>query len=159
MAIPVEAATTAPTPKRSPSRWVRVHRLLQATPRRVFEAWTSPVELARWFPREVEGTLQPGTRTVLRWPDQSIWWEMIRVVPDREVTFRWPWLVDDGWRTVVTVRIQRERSATLVSLEDGPFDTSDPRLVDAYAQAAAGWAEALAQLAAHLDFGVDLRAR
>ena len=158
VAVPVQPAAPASGARRSASRWVRVHRLLRAAPRRVFEAWTSPTELARWFPREVEGTLQPGTRTTLRWPDQSIWWEVIRLVPDREVSFRWPWLPDDAWRTVVTVRFQRERAGTLVSLEDGPFDTADPRLLDAYAEAAAGWAEALAQLAGYLDFAVDLRA-
>lgn len=157
VAVPVDAGPAPTATRRSASRWVRVHRVLKATPRRVFDAWTLPAELARWFPREVEGSLEPGTRAVLRWPDQSIWWEIIRVVPDREVSFRWPWLADDAWRTVVTVRIQRDRKGSLVSLEDGPFDTADPRLLDAYAEAAAGWAEALAQLAAYLDFGVDIR--
>jgi uncharacterized protein YndB with AHSA1/START domain len=155
-AVPMagEQKGTAGAPQ---SRWVHVNRRVAAPPARVFAAWTVPSELACWFPFAVAGSLEPGARAVLQWPDRSTWWEMIRTVPGRELSFRWPWLANDAWRTVVTVRLHAMREGTLVSLEDGPFDVAEPALLDAYAEATGGWTEALAQLRAYLDFGIDLR--
>ena len=47
----------------------------------------------------------------------------------------------------------------LMPLRDGPFDVADPRILDAFADACGGWAEALVMLRAHLDFSVDVRDR
>ncbi len=156
VAVPVVAEGAVDPGSRS-SRWVHASRRIMAEPARVYRAWTEPAELVRWLPFSVEGAVEPGMRAVLAWPDRSTWWEPIRLVPPRELSFRWPWLKDEAWRTIVTVRIRQERNGTLVSLEDGPFDLAVPRVVDAYAEASSGWAEALAQLRAYLDFGVDLR--
>ncbi len=156
VAVPVVGERDAGPGGRT-SRWVHVNRRLAANPAAVYRAWTDPGQLVRWLPFSVDGSLEAGGRAVLGWPDGSTWWEMIRAVPDREVSFRWPSLKDESWRTVVTVRIHRERSATLVSLEDGPYDLTVPRVLDAYAEACGRWATAMTQLRGCLDFGVDLR--
>jgi hypothetical protein len=60
--------------------------------------------------------------------------------------------------TTVTVSIQPSGTGSLVRVEDGPFDVSQPGVGEAFDQALEGWAERLAFLRAQLDFYVDLRA-
>jgi len=138
-------------------RWVRLTRFLDAPPYRVFRAWSHPEELARWFPQRVEGSLAPGTRTILAWPEQRVWWDVVTVDPDRAFAFRWPWTPDDAWVTTVTVRMAPHGTGTRISLEDGPFDIGIPGVLDAWGECQEGWGEALALLRAHLDFSADLR--
>lgn len=138
-------------------RFVRLGIRLTASPERTYAAWADPEQLHRWFAHEIRGSLAPGTRSTLLWPDRSVWWEVEAAEPGRRFAFRWPWLGDDGYVTRVEVRLAAEGYGTRLSLDDGPFDLSIPRVLDAYADASAGWGEALAFLKAFLDFSVDLR--
>ncbi len=139
-------------------RWVRMTRILNAPTYRVFRAWSHPEELARWFPQRVEGSLAPGTRTTLVWPDRRVWWDVVVADADRLFSFRWPWTANDAWITTVTVRLDPHGSGTRLVLEDGPFDLRLPAVLEAWGECNAGWGEALAMLRAHLDFSADLRA-
>jgi uncharacterized protein YndB with AHSA1/START domain len=140
-------------------RWIRMHRRVGAPPQRVFRAWSDPEELARWFPDQVEGGLAVGGRTTLVWPDQRVWWDVVEAVPNRTFAFRWPWLDDERLVTSVRVAITPVGYGSRVDLEDGPFPIDEPGVLDAWAEAIQGWAEALTQLRAHLDFSVDVRPR
>jgi uncharacterized protein YndB with AHSA1/START domain len=140
-------------------RWVRMRRRLSAPPQRVFRAWSDPVELARWFPEQVDGGLAVGARTTLVWPDQRVWWDIIAADPDRNFVFRWPWLADERLVTTVRVLVSPAGYGSRVEVEDGPFPIDDPGGLEAWAEAIEGWSEALAQLRAQLDFSVDLRLR
>ncbi len=140
-------------------RVVRAERRLDAPPARVYRAWSDPGELATWFPHAVEGSLMPGARSILVWPDQRIWWDVVFADPDRRFQFRWPWLPDESLVTQVTVDIAPRGYGSLVRLVDGPFDLSLPGALDAYAECLEGWGEALTLLRARLDFSVDLRTR
>ena len=140
-------------------RSVRMRRRLAATPRSVYRAWSDPEELARWFPEQVEGSLAVGTRTTLVWPQQRVWWQVQEATPDRVFSFRWPWLENERLVTTVRVTIVPVGFGSRVELEDGPFPIDEPGVLDAWSEAIEGWAEALAQLRAHLDFSVDLRPR
>jgi len=140
-------------------RSVRMRRRLGATPRSVYRAWSDPEELARWFPEQVEGSLAVGTRTTLVWPQQRVWWQVQEATPDRVFSFRWPWLDSERLVTTVRVTIVPVGFGSRIELEDGPFPIDEPGVLDAWAEAIEGWAEALAQLRAHLDFSVDLRPR
>ena len=140
-----------------PIRTVRVQRRVDAPPYRVYRAWSSPEALAEWFPDHVEGSLAPGTRSTLVFPDQRVWWHVLEAEPDRRFQFRWPWLPDESWATVVTVSITPRGYGSLVTLEDGPFDLTRPNVLEAYADCLLGWGEALSQLRALVDFSVDLR--
>lgn len=139
-------------------RWVRIERHLIASSERVYRAWTDPDELMRWFPYRVDGSLAVGTRTELIWPKERTWIDVQAAEPNRLFVFRWPWLPDDSWLTTVTVTIQPVGTGTLVGLEDGPFDIDQPGVVEAFEEALVGWAEAIAQLRAQLDYSADLRA-
>jgi uncharacterized protein YndB with AHSA1/START domain len=146
-------------PLSDPVRTVRAQRRLDAEPYRVYRAWSAPEALSEWFPDRVEGSLTPGTRSTLVFPDQRVWWDVIEADPNSRFQFRWPWLADDAWVTTVTVTITPRGYGSLVTLEDGPFDLTRPGLLDAYAESSAGWEKALATLRALVDFSVDLRGR
>ncbi len=153
------AATDEGSLDLSSPRFVRLRRRLGASPDRVFRAWTDPEELARWFPDRIEGGLAVGSRSTLVWPDQRVWWEVIEVTPNRRFVFRWPWLPADRIVTTVTISIDPVGYGSRLELSDGPFLIAEPGVIDAWAEALEGWAEALAKLRAYLDFSVDLRWR
>jgi uncharacterized protein YndB with AHSA1/START domain len=140
-------------------RWVRMTRRLMAPPGRVYRAWSDPEELPRWFPEQVEGSLAAGSRANLVWPDQRTWWEIVEAETPGRFVFRWPWDPEERLVTRVTITITPVGYGSRVDLEDGPFPIDEPGGLDAWAEALEGWAEALAQLRAHLDFSVDLRPR
>jgi uncharacterized protein YndB with AHSA1/START domain len=140
-----------------PVRMVRLERRVDAPPYRVYRAWSSPDALQEWFPDAVEGSLAPGTRSTLVFPDQRVWWEVREAEPYTRFRFRWPWLPDESWITEVTVTITPRGYGSVVTLEDGPFDLTAPGVLEAYAECLGGWGEALAQLRAVVDFSVDLR--
>ena len=144
-------------PMADPVRTVRVQRRLDAPPYRVYRAFSSPEALSEWFPDGVEGSLAPGTRSILVFPDQRTWWDVLETEPTSRFQFRWPWLENDAWTTVVTVTVSPRGYGSLVTLEDGPFDLTKPGVLDAYAECLAGWSEALANLRAIVDYSVDLR--
>jgi uncharacterized protein YndB with AHSA1/START domain len=150
---PAEAQVEIPDPVRT----VRLQRRLDAPPYRVYRAWSSPDALQEWFPDSVEGSLTPGTRSTLVFPDRRVWWDVVEAEPYSRFRFNWPWLPDDGWVTMVTVTISPRGYGSLVTLEDGPFDLTQPGVLEAYAECLQGLGEALAHLRAIVDFSVDLR--
>ena len=140
-----------------PVRTVRVQRRVDGEPYRVYRAWSAPEALSEWYPDRVEGSLAPGTRSTLVFRDHRVWWEVLEADPDRRFQFRWPWLPDDAWITVVSVTITPRGYGSPITLEDGPFDLTQPGVLDAYAASLAGWGDWLANLRAVVDFSVDLR--
>ncbi len=149
--------STDPSGMTDTNRWVRITRRLDASPDRVYRSWSDPEELVRWFPRRIEGSLNVGARSLLVWEEDRAWWEVTAAEPGRRFIFRWPWLPDDSWVTQVTVAMEPSGKGCRMTLEDGPFDVSRADVFDAYTESLVGWAEAIAQLRAHLDFSVDLR--
>ncbi len=140
-------------------RWVRMTRRLMAPPGRVYRAWSDPEELARWLPERVEGGLAVDSRATLVWPDQRVWWDVIEAEAPKRFAFRWPWPPREWLVTTATIDIAPVGYGSRVDLVDGPFPIEEPAGLDAWAEALEGWADALAQLRAHLDFSVDLRPR
>jgi len=138
-------------------RTVRLQRRVDAPPYRVYRAWSAPEALSEWFADAVEGSLTPGTRSTLVFPDQRVWWDVLEAQPIQRFQFRWPWLENDAWVTVCTVTVTPRGYGSLVTLEDGPFDLTRPGVLDAYAECLEGWGRALCQLRALVDFSVDLR--
>ena len=140
-------------------RWVQVERRLAATPDRAYRAFADPEELARWFPLRVEGGLAVGGRSILVWPDRRVWWDVLEAIPNRRFVLRWPWLPDDQLVTTATVTIDPLGYGSRLSVRDGPFPIDQRGVLDAWAEALEGWAEALAMLRAYLDFSIDVRPR
>ena len=158
MTDPATTSPAAPGDADPGVRSVRLRRVLDASTERTFRAWSDPDELARWFPYRVEGSLAVGSRSILVWPSERVWWEVLESEPNRRFRFRWPWL-DERLITTVTVSITPHGYGTLLELEDGPFEVGDPTVLDAFAECCEGWGEALTFLRARLDFDVDVRPR
>jgi uncharacterized protein YndB with AHSA1/START domain len=156
--VPTEDDRTQIDPLGAP-RTVRLVRRFNAPPARVYRCFTDPEELLRWFPERIEGSIAVGTRSVLVFPDQRVWWDVAVLESDKRLEFRWPWLPGDAYETTVSVLLEPAGYGTLLTLTDGPFDLRIPAVLDAYAEACEGWGEALAWLRAYTDFSVDLRPR
>ena len=153
-----EMAAQEPTIQLSdPIRTVRLQQRLDAPPYRVYRAWSSPEALSEWFPESVDGSLAEDTRSTLVFKDRRVWWDVISAEPNTRFQFRWPWLADGSYVTTATITITPRGYGSLVTLEDGPFDLTRPRVLDAYGECLEGWGEALANMRAVVDFSVDLR--
>ncbi len=140
-------------------RWIRMSRRLIASPERVYRAWSDPETLPRWFPDQVEGSLAPNSRSILVWPRQRVWWDVVAAEPNRRFQANGPWLRDESLVTTFTVTIAPLGYGSRVTLEDGPFPLDQAGAVEAWAEAIEGWTEALDLLRGFLDFSVDLRER
>lgn len=150
--------TVEPSASTDPmSRWVHVSRRMDGSTARVHRAWTDPDELCSWFPRQVEGSLSVGARSVLTWHDRRVPIEVLASDPPSLFRFRWSWPPDDSIQTVVTVQLADQGYGTWLTMSDGPFDVTTPAGLDAYAEALLGWGEAITNLRAQVDFSVDLR--
>jgi uncharacterized protein YndB with AHSA1/START domain len=148
---------TSPSSADERRRWVRMRRRLEAPPDRVFRAWADPEELQRWLPERVEGSLTVGTRSVLVWLDERVWWDVVQAQPGRVFAFSRPWSADESMITKVRLRFEPAGYGSRVELEDGPFLLDEPGGLDAWSKAVEWWAEALTMLRAYLDFSVDVR--
>jgi uncharacterized protein YndB with AHSA1/START domain len=102
-----------------------VRRTIAAPVSRVFEAWTQPEHLRRWWgPREVTCTeaevdLRVGGqyRIANQFPDGSVLWisgEFERVTPPRELVYSWCVEPGDAQRSRVTVRFEARNDMTEV---------------------------------------------
>lgn len=140
-----------------PVRTVRVERRLDAEPYRVYRAWSAPEALAEWYPDRVEGSLMPGTRSTLVFRNHRVWWDVLAAEPIGRFQFRWPWLANDVWESIVSVTITPRGYGSIVTVEDGPFDLTRPGVLEAYATCLSGWGKWLANLRAVIDYSVDLR--
>lgn len=150
---------TAETTLGAQERWIEIERRLDAPRERVHRAWSDPEELASWFPRQVEGSLTVGTRSILTWHDRRIPIDVLASDPPTLFRFRWSWPTGDDLRTTVTVTLEPQGYGTLVRLQDGPFDLSLAGVIDSWAEGLEGWGEALTNLRAVVDYSVDLRQR
>ena len=139
------------------TRMIQMARVVDAPPERVYRAWSDPETVRQWLASTVEGSLQPGVRSVLVFPRLRIEIDVLEADPNSRFRFRWTHPLDDGITTEVTVVITPTGYGSTVSLSDGPYDVSDEAILDEYARAIAIWAGALTQLRALVDYSIDLR--
>jgi uncharacterized protein YndB with AHSA1/START domain len=122
-------------------RVLRLERLIAAPPERLFDLWTEPEQLVKWWGPdgyEVPGLafdLRPGGkwRTTLRPPDGKLKTVsgVYRVIdrPHRLV-FTWAWDEDDGSRgheTEITVTFEAAPGGTRLRLLQQTFQSTDVR--------------------------------
>lgn len=139
------------------TRMIQMERVVDAPPERVYRAWSDPETVRQWLASTVEGSLQPGVRSVLVFPRLRIDVDVLQAEPNHTFKFRWTHPVEGGITTEVTVSIRPIGYGSVVYLSDGPYDATDERALDEYARAIAIWAASLAQLRASVDYSVDLR--
>lgn len=140
-------------------RMVRLERVVDAPPERVYRMWADADTLSQWLSYQTLGSLLPGARSVLVFPSQRIEIDVLEAQPDRRFKMRWNHPGTTPVKTEVTVDIQPRGWGSLVTLTDGPYDTDDPEQLDAYAESIEIFSAGLAQLRASVDFSVDLRSR
>jgi uncharacterized protein YndB with AHSA1/START domain len=136
---------------------VRLERVTDAPPERVYRMWSDPDTMTQWLCYRVQGSLLPGARSVLVFPRQQIEIDVLEAQPNSSFTFRWLHPEGLGLTTDVAVSIREKGWGSLVSLTDGPYDTADEAVLDEYARAIEVWAAGLTQLRASVDYSVDLR--
>lgn len=134
-----------------------LRRQLKATPKRVFEAWTRPQDLKRWFGpsdamevTEASVDLKVGGRyrLVLREPGG----EMHRVsgayreiVPHSRLVFTWAWESMPDRQSLVTVTIEAKDGGCALQLHHEQFADDSAR--DKHQH---GWTGSLERLERHL---------
>ena len=120
---------------------LRMERVIAATPERLFELWTDPEELAKWWGPEGFTTptyamdVRPGGRwhTTMRRPDGSehVVSGIYRAIePPRRLVFTWGWDDDAGMRgheTEVTVTFKPAPGGTRMTLLQQTFVDADSR--------------------------------
>jgi uncharacterized protein YndB with AHSA1/START domain len=139
------------------TRMIKMERIVDAPPERVYRAWSDPETVRQWLVSTVEGSLLPGVRSVLVFPRLRIEIDVLQADPDRTFKFRWTHPVEGGITTEVMVSIRPIGYGSVVSLSDGPYDVSVEDVLDEYARAIEIWAAALTQLRASVDYSIDLR--
>ena len=120
---------------------LRMERVIAATPERLFELWTDPEELAKWWGPEGFTTptyamdVRPGGRwhTTMRRPDGSehVVSGIYRAIePPKRLVFTWGWDDDAGMRgheTEVTVTFEPAPGGTRMTLVQQTFIDTDSR--------------------------------
>jgi uncharacterized protein YndB with AHSA1/START domain len=118
-----------------------VERVFKASPDRVFQAWTDPEVLIRWWGPEGHSTPEYALdvreggawRTVMRSPGggahicSGVYRE---ISPPNRLVMTWAWEQPDGQRgheTVIELTFQRAGEGTRMRLVQSVFDSRDQR--------------------------------
>jgi uncharacterized protein YndB with AHSA1/START domain len=147
---------------------LRLERTFAATPEEVFDAWTNPEVLERWWAARPAWTspgcdvdLRVGGRYVLRMRDDesgqvyTVGGEYREVNRPRRLVYTWCWEgtdgLDPGHVSLVTVEFRADGAGTTVVLEHSKLASEESR-----ARHSAGWTGSLDNLARRiLDGGED----
>ena len=120
---------------------LRIERLIATTPERLFELWTDPEQLTKWWGPEGYTTpkyaldVRPGGRwrTSMRTPDgqnRTVSGIYRALEPPRRLVFTWGWDDDAGMRgheTEVTVTFEPAPGGTRMTLVQQAFTDTDSR--------------------------------
>jgi uncharacterized protein YndB with AHSA1/START domain len=108
-------------------------RRLNASPAKVYGAWTDPEKIARWFgPEGADETLLAETdvrvggrfRIIFRMSDgeqHDVSGVYREVVPDEKLVFTWAWRSTPERESLVTVALRRDGDGTLLTLTHEQF--------------------------------------
>jgi uncharacterized protein YndB with AHSA1/START domain len=120
---------------------LRLERMIAAPPERLFELWTEPGELVKWWGPdgydipEHALDVRPGGRwrTTMRSPEgtrHTVSGVYRAIEPPRRVVFTWAWDQDDGSRgheTEVTVTFEPAPGGTRLVLLQQTFQNAQAR--------------------------------
>ena len=128
------------SPKPGPETTLHLRRTFAAPREKVFQAWTEPEELKRWWGPEGYGTpiaevdLQVGGKYRLgmrKLPDGDLFYLVgtyREVRPPERLVYTWSWEGQPGFgETLVTVEFRDRRSSTEVVLTHAFFRTEKAR--------------------------------
>ena len=109
---------------------LEITRFINPSPSRVYQAWTDPAELQRWFGPEDVRTIRINADVRVggkyRWDlitadgeEMSCLGEYRELVPERKVVFTWKWDDDDDWKgfdSIVTIDLADYNGGTQLTL-------------------------------------------
>jgi len=109
-----------------------IKRRLNASPAKVFSAWTDPEKLRQWFlppnddPVLAESDPRVGGRyrIVVRSPDgeeHDVSGTFREVVPDEKLVFTWAWRSTPERQSLVTIALKSDGDGTLLTLTHDQF--------------------------------------
>jgi uncharacterized protein YndB with AHSA1/START domain len=104
-----------------------IKRRIAAPPAKVYQAWTDPQKMMRWYAPAGADTLHAETdarvggrfRVRMRTPDgeeHDVSGVYREVMPDQKLVFTWTWRSKPEWESLVTVTLRRDGDATLLTL-------------------------------------------
>jgi uncharacterized protein YndB with AHSA1/START domain len=137
-------------------RELLIMRVFDAPRELVFEAWTKPEHLMKWWgPAEypassITADVRPGGRwrhSLRSVDDGSMLWhegEFREVVPPERLVFTFAW--DGDNETIVTVTFENQGGKTLMTFHQAPFDSVTTR--DSHIE---GWKSCFDRLEGHLS--------
>ncbi len=116
------------------TRMVRLERITDAPPERVYRMWSDPDTMTQWLCYQVQGSLLPGARSVLVFPRQQIEIDVLAAQPSSTFRFRWLHPSGLGLATEVVGRASTPRAGARWSRSPTapttspttPFSTSSP---------------------------------
>jgi uncharacterized protein YndB with AHSA1/START domain len=131
-------------------------RRLNAPPSKIYRAWTDAAKISRWFGPENAEILRAETdvrvggrfRIVFRGPDgeeHDVGGVYREVVPNQKLVFTWAWRSTPERESLVTVALQRDGDATLLTLLHEQFFDEAAR--DRHGR---GWNETLDKLESYV---------
>lgn len=126
-----------------------LQRRLNASPAKVFRAWTEPAQILKWMHpsgtemlhAEVEARVEGRFQLVMRGEDgaeHAASGRYLEVVPDAKLVFTWTWRSAPERESLVTVALRPDGEGTLLTLTHEQFADEDAR--DKHA---AGWTSGL----------------
>ncbi len=129
---------------------VNMHKLIKATPERVFKALTDNRELERWFVHTANVDARPGGAVVMDWaPGVGERGNVIDWEPSRRFSFTWE--AFSPTPTTVTFDLKKEDDGTSLTLAHSGIGEGEPWKV--YANIAKAWEAHLQDLASWIETG------
>jgi uncharacterized protein YndB with AHSA1/START domain len=104
-----------------------IKRRINAPPAKIYQAWTDPQKMMRWYAPADAETLRAETdarvggrfRVLMRTADgeehdvSGVYREVVR---DEKLVFTWQWRSKPEWESLVTVTLQRDGEGTILTL-------------------------------------------
>jgi len=120
---------------------LEITRFINASPARVFAAWTDPAQLKEWFGPEGVRTLSIAADVRVggkyRWDlitregeEWAAFGEYCELVPGKKIVFTWQWDNDQAWEnetSVVTVELFDRRGGTELRLRHEQLPSEESR--------------------------------
>jgi len=133
-----------------------IRRRFTASPERVYNAWTEPAQVARWFGpggiTVLESVFEPraGGRFMIHarsaeGEDHHVSGTVREAIPNRKVVYTWAWQSTPERQSLVTVELKPDGDGTLLVLTHEQFFDEGAR--DRHNH---GWNAALDKLEAYL---------
>jgi uncharacterized protein YndB with AHSA1/START domain len=102
-------------------------RRINAAPAQVFQAWTDPQKMMRWYAPTGAETLHAetdarvGGRFGVRMrtadgQEHDVSGVYREVVPDEKLVFTWQWRSKPEWESLVTITLKRDGEGTILTL-------------------------------------------